>query len=256
MSRQDAQREPKYDCRQMVEGPGDQTIAELPPVVRLRVASVRLPASHPRASGGPCDVLAYAIRHPDGVILVDTGVGVGNRWIDAAYAPVVVDVIEALNAVGIDERDVAAVVNTHLHFDHCGQNARFSGIPVYVQAAELEATTDPMFTVAEWADIPLADRRVVDGDATIADGVTLLATPGHTPGHQSVALESAEGAAVIVGQCAYCAREFDADEVSLSEMHDDTWHESGLVSLKRLRSLRPLAAYFSHDPTTWRALGS
>jgi len=227
-------------------------LGSLPQVSRLALATVQLPNSHPRAGDGTCEVYAYVLHHPDGAVLVDTGVGTGNVWIDRLYAPTVLDVVEALGAAGIDERDVAAVVNTHLHFDHCGQNHRFSGTPVYIQQAELDAARDPMFTVAEWAAIPRPDRRIVDGDLVVADGLRLIATPGHTPGHQSVVLESAEGCLVIAGQCAYCCDEFATGVAPVSDMHDAGWHETGLRSLGRLRALDPGAVYFSHDAATFR----
>src|SRR3977135_3683518 len=55
-------------------------------VVPLHLADVTYPASHPLAGqDGP--VLAFAIRHPDGIVLVDTGVGEGNEWIETNYRP-------------------------------------------------------------------------------------------------------------------------------------------------------------------------
>ena len=201
-------------------------LGSLPEVSRLALATVRLPDGHPRAGDGTCEVYAYVLHHPV------------NRLL--------------LLKLLIDERDVAAVVNTHLHFDHCGQNHRFSGTPVYIQQAELDAARDPMFTVAEWAAIPRPDRRIVDGDLVVADGLRLIATPGHTPGHQSVVLESAEGCLVIAGQCGYCCDEFATGVAPVSDMHDAGWHETGLRSLGRLRALDPGAVYFSHDAATYR----
>ncbi len=224
----------------------------LPEVSRLLLATVVLPETHPRAGDGSCAVYAYVIHHADGHVLVDTGVGLGNPWIDRMYSPTVFDVIDTLAAAGIDERDITAVVNTHLHFDHCGQNDRFVGTPVYVQQAELDAARDPLFTVAEWAAIPPADRRVVDGDREVADGLRLIATPGHTPGHQSVVLESDEGTAVIAGQCVYCCAEYERDEVPIADMHDTGWHEAGRESAARVRALDPVSVYFSHDSTAFR----
>jgi N-acyl homoserine lactone hydrolase len=227
-------------------------LGRLPEISRLSLATVQLPDTHPRAGDRTCDVFAYLLHHPDGAVLVDTGVGIGNVGIDRLYAPTVCDVVEALGTAGIDERDVVAVVNTHLHFDHCGQNDRFSGTPVYVQHAELDAARDPMFTVADWAAIPPSDLRVVDGDLAVADGLRLIATPGHTPGHQSVVLESDAGCAVVAGQCAYGCREFAAGDVPVSDMHGGGWHETGRRSLGRLRAFDPVAVYFSHDRATYR----
>jgi N-acyl homoserine lactone hydrolase len=212
---------------------------------------LRLPEHHPRAAEGACDVFAYAIRHPDGLIVVDTGVGAGNEWIDELYRPSIVTIRAALNEAGLDERDVVAVINTHLHFDHCGQNAAFLGKPVYVQRAELDATADPAFTVSAWAIIPEPDLRAIDGDAIIAEGVRVVATPGHTPGHQSVVLEADDGTAIIVGQCCYTSEEFTNNNILAADMHDSTWIDPGKDSLRTLRDLTPRLAYFSHDATTY-----
>jgi N-acyl homoserine lactone hydrolase len=55
---------------------------------------------------------------------------------------------------------VAVVVNTHLHFDHCGGNRLFPGLPIHVQRRELAAArTEDDYTVREWVDFPGARRR-------------------------------------------------------------------------------------------------
>ena len=60
----------------------------MPAIVRLDLAVVRLPESHPAApSGGKVPVYGFCILHPDGPILVDTGVGFGNQFIDDLYEP-------------------------------------------------------------------------------------------------------------------------------------------------------------------------
>src|SRR2546430_16429811 len=68
-------------------------------VVPLHLADVTYPGSHPLAgTDGP--VLAFAIRHPEGIVLVDTGIGEGNAWIDENYRPRRRGVREALAAAG------------------------------------------------------------------------------------------------------------------------------------------------------------
>ncbi len=219
-------------------------------VERLRLGTVQLPDWHPRAAEATCTIDGFVIRHPDGPILVDTGVGDDNEILNEIYQPTVVPVVEALNAVGIDERDLAAVVNTHLHFDHCGQNRAFPTVPVYVQAAELAAIKLPGFTIAEWASVPTDQVRIVDGDADLAEGVRLVATPGHTPGHQSVVVDGdGTGPTIIVGQCCYTCAEFESGTLLDADMHDESYLDVGAESLNRLRSLRPSAAFFSHDRT-------
>src|SRR2546426_8353134 len=101
-------------------------------VIPLHLADVTYPASHPLA-GQDGLVLAFAIRHPDGIVLVDTGIGEGNDWVENNYRPRSREVREALAAAKLDPNSVTAVVNSHLHFDHCGQNRAFAGAPTYVQ---------------------------------------------------------------------------------------------------------------------------
>lgn len=228
-----------------------------PSVIPLRFGSVRLPLTHPRAADQVGVVLGFAVIHPDGVILIDTGARAGHPDIDQIYAPDVVGVTDALNARSIDERDVMAIVNTHLHFDHCGQNATLPTVPVWVQAAELDAAAIEGYTVPEWAAIPSARLRIAAAHEEIAPGVELVATPGHTPGHQSIVVTGTGGDRLVVaGQCCHSAREWETGAPAASDMHDPGWSEAGLDSLARLRALGPAAVFFSHDPQVHRAAPS
>ncbi len=224
-----------------------------PLVETLHLGSVRLPDSHPRAAAGTCTIDGFLIHHPDGPVLVNTGVAEDHPVINEMYEPTAVSIIDAVNAVGVDERDLVAIVNTHLHFDHCGQNRLLPEIPVYVQSAELVAAAEPRYTVPEWADIETARQRVVDGDMEIAPGLRLVATPGHTPGHQSVVIDAGDERALIVGQCCYTCGEYEAVAPFVGDMHDEAMLDLGTASLERLRSLQPDQAYFSHDRTVFTA---
>jgi glyoxylase-like metal-dependent hydrolase (beta-lactamase superfamily II) len=123
---------------------------------------------------------------------------------------------------------------------------------VYVQAAELRAIDLPKFTIPDWAHIDQDRQRVVDGDQQIAPGIAVAATPGHTPGHQSVVIEHDDHRSIIVGQCCYTCDEFELGQPSAADMHDDSMLATGIESLRRLRRLEPTAAYFSHDLTVYR----
>jgi N-acyl homoserine lactone hydrolase len=223
-------------------------------VEALDLGSVQLPDSHPWAADAVCVVQGFVIRHPDGVILVDTGVGTGNDFIDATYRPTVVSIHDALHRVEIDERDVVAIVNTHLHFDHCGQNSRLPRAAVYIQRVELEAAVTEYYTVREWAAVEPSRLRAVDGDESIAPSVTLIATPGHTPGHQSVVVDSKEGRpTIVVGQACYSCTQFESGTNLDGDLHDVTWRSPADESLARLRSLNPTTAHFSHDRALYRS---
>ena len=98
----------------------------------------------------------------------------------------------------------AVVVNTHLHFDHCGGNRLFPGVPIHVQRRELEdARTQDDYTIREWVDFPGANYVEHDGEAEILPGVRLVPAPGDTRGHQIVVVETDEGTVVLGGDVGY-----------------------------------------------------
>ncbi len=224
----------------------------------LELGEVMLPDWHPRAADGTCVIRGFAIRHPDGVILFDTGVAGDHEWVNDMFRPTVVPIVEAVNGAGIDERDVVGIVNSHLHFDHCGQNRFLPEVPVYAQQAELDAVEQPRFTIQEWARIDPGRVRLVDGDEEIASGVHVLSTPGHTPGHQSMLIEHGGGPTLLAGQCCYTCAEFVARELVAGDVHDDGddgddgWMDRARASLDRLHALDPDTVHFSHDRTVYR----
>jgi N-acyl homoserine lactone hydrolase len=224
-------------------------------VERVLLAEVKFPEWHPRFHEGGCSVFGYVIRHPDGVILFDTGVGTDNDFIEDLYRPNVIAATNALAALGIDERDVVAVVNSHLHFDHCGQNQMFyrRHVPIYAQAAEIEAACTSGYTVPEWAFIPEDAVRVLHGDEVLTECVRIVATPGHTPGHQSLVVETEDGPIVLGGQCVYNTDEIIEHRVAADNIHDDTFIDAAHESLDRLLALNPRRVVVAHDARPWLA---
>lgn len=225
-------------------------LATMPLVARLHLASVTLPEWHPAAATDrTCPVYGFVIDHPDGAIVVDTGVGLGNAFLDATYDPQVQPLDAALIAEGIDPRTVVAVVNSHLHFDHCGQNPLFHGsaASVFVQQAELDAVDrDPFYTDSSWALAPSDQQEAIEGDLAIAEGVTILATPGHTAGHQSVLVESRHERLVIAGQIVWRSREYLEAVATSTNVADDELRDAALDSIRRVKALRPQTVFFSH----------
>jgi N-acyl homoserine lactone hydrolase len=224
-------------------------LSKLPQVDRLVLATVTsVPEWHPEHGAfEPFPVHAWVIRHPDGTIPVDTGIGLGNGAIDEWYHPQVTPLADALGTVGLTLSDIVAVVVSHLHFDHCGQQGTLSA-PTYVQAVEFEEAQAPGYTVPDWAAIPKDRLRLVRGDQEIAEGIRLLSTPGHTPGHQSVLIEAGDERVVLAAQCAYRAEELRTGQPAASNLLDESWGDAAQDSLQRLRALAPLTAHLSHDP--------
>jgi len=219
---------------------------------RLHLADFTQPEGTPVA-GQSCSVLAYLVLHPSGSLLFDTGFA-ENAVIDNIYHPVRRSLVDALGAFGVRPTDITAIANCHLHFDHCGGNPLFPGVPIFIQRREYEAASEPGYTLPGLADFEGATLRLLDGETEVLPGVTLLPTPGHTPGHQSLVIEATPGPVVLAGQAAYNVDEY-ADPRSghiwgLKAAHDQREYRQ---SLEGLRSLDPQRVYLSHDDCVWQA---
>ena len=182
--------------------------------------------------GDQWPVYGWAIATDRGTILVDTGMIDSTPELDAKWRP-------ALRPWPAPD-DVVAVVNTHLHFDHCGGNRRFAGIPTYVQRAELEAAVAPAY-IEEWVRFPGDSYVEVDGDAELFDGVSVLFTPGHSAGHQAVVVATEDGPTVLGGDVTY----------SMRELSDGT-----TPPILRIHRLRPRRVYLAHHRAPWEPVYS
>ncbi len=211
-------------------------------VKTLHLADVFFPEEHPRAGQlGP--VNAFLLTHPQGPVLVDTGLGDPHPVIDRLYRPQRRRLVDVLSALGIRLTDIQALVNTHLHFDHCGDNGLFPGKPIYVQATEYEDAGHGGYTLPERVRFPGADYRLAHGERQILSRISLVPTPGHTRGHESVLFETEEGRCVIAGQAAETAAEFALAAHGIAAKDE---------SLQRLLDLYPSVVFFSHDSAAWR----
>ena len=177
-------------------------------VHRLHLADVLYPDWHPSTGVGP--VYAFAVVTPAGTVLVDTGIGPPHPLIDRLYNPVRYSMEDALRSAGIEPESVVAVVNSHLHFDHCGGNSGFDGVPTWVQQAEREAAREPRYTIPEFVEDLRIDYRLITGVAEVVPGVTATLTAGHTPGHQCVVVQQDAGNALIAAQAFETIAEFES----------------------------------------------
>jgi len=122
-------------------------------------------------------VLGYLVEHPRGAVLLDTGMG-SHPYVEKHYRPRRVSLDAALGAIGKRRDDVTAVVNCHLHVDHCGNNPGLAGRPIFVQANELAAARqDENYTLPELVDAPGLVYEELSGDGEVAEGILVLATP-------------------------------------------------------------------------------
>jgi N-acyl homoserine lactone hydrolase len=143
----------------------------------------------------------HVVEHPQGRVLVDTGLIDSTPELDEEWSP-------RFDPDAIP-RDVVCVINTHLHFDHCGGNRLFAGTPIYVQRLEREAARADDYTISEWVDFEGARYVELEGEHEVLPGLRVVPTPGHSPGHQSVLVETDDGLAVVAGDVAYTWSEFD-----------------------------------------------
>ncbi|MFN2589287.1 MAG: MBL fold metallo-hydrolase [Actinomycetota bacterium] len=174
----------------------------------------RYPDTFDGQDGWLFHVHCYLIRTAHRTILVDTGVGpastIASRWIGAAGR-----LPDELDDAGVDPGGVDTVVITHLHLDHIGWGVTENGGEFSVTFPNARY----LINRAEWEGfrelgdeedraafdqqaVPLQRAGVLDlveGDQPLTDAVTVVATPGHTPGHQSVWVESTAGSAMVSG---------------------------------------------------------
>jgi N-acyl homoserine lactone hydrolase len=209
-------------------------------IKRLHLASLR------GVDGLEWPVHGFVVTFPGGAVLVDTGVGGPQQWL-ADWRVVNRSVADVLDELDMTPGDIGLVINTHLHFDHCGQNAVFKHASFYVQRAELDRARKQSPQLAEWFDFMNARFELLDGDAEVLPGLQVIATPGHTVGHQSVLVESAEGGSdVLIGDAAYQPRQYrDPDTLDLPDGQASdvpAWRNS----VRRIWSAAPNRVHFCH----------
>jgi N-acyl homoserine lactone hydrolase len=184
------------------------------------------------AEGERLPVYVHVIDHPDARVLVDTGITELHQAV-ADLDPRLIPLSKQVDLAGID-----LVVNTHLHFDHCGGNHLFAGRPIYVQRQELDdARSDDEYTIREWVEAPGVQYVPVDGELELLPGLRLVPAPGHTRGSQVVIVETGGRPVVVGGDMAVFFGELD---------HPQTEGQ------RLVRALDPELVWLSHEHEPWR----
>jgi glyoxylase-like metal-dependent hydrolase (beta-lactamase superfamily II) len=190
------------------------------------------------------------ITTPRGNVLVDTGIGELPEKYQKFYiikrAPAQ-KLRAQLARFGLKPEDIDIVINTHLHFDHCGNNDLFPNAKFYVQAKEATYAREPerfqqASYIKELFDVK-ADYKLIQGQFDITDEVSVIPTPGHSVGHQSVIIKSDDAIYVYCGDAAplkECLEKRNIPGVLYSS------HEA-LKSIDRLKTITNASYIYSHD---------
>lgn len=195
----------------------------------------------------PWPVHGFVVLHESlGAVLVDTGCG-GPDALLREYRVVNRRVADALAVHSLSPADVRVVVNTHLHFDHCGQNPAFPHARMLVQRRERERIQAEEPDIDAWLTTAGVKFELIDGDVELATGLRVVTTPGHTTGHQCVVASTPQGSDLFVGDAAFRRSVWDAPDsgrnLPLQAGDPDAWQ----ASLQRLRAMTPDRIHFCHD---------
>jgi glyoxylase-like metal-dependent hydrolase (beta-lactamase superfamily II) len=207
----------------------------------------------------------YLVRTPAANVLLDTGIGpdAGRRIVDFYSFDRRPGLLAALAGLGLGAGDIDAVVNSHLHFDHCGGNT----------ARQADGTWAPTFPRAryvvrrgEWDQAlhpverdrpsyrpaalrPLADAgrlELLDDDAPVAPGIEAVLVPGHTAFHQGVKVSSGGKTFFFAADAVPTAAHVDLDYIMSFDLYPvDTFNAK--KALLAVAEAEGWVLGFSHD---------
>jgi N-acyl homoserine lactone hydrolase len=236
---------------------------------RLRMRKSIFQPDADRAETVEIPVCCALLRHPQGNVLFDTGchpdvaTAAETRWGGLArlMTPIMVpgdNVLNALAALRVQCDDIDVVVCSHLHPDHCGCNAFFTGATCIMHAKEVEAACAPGavaagYLAAEWEQP--TPPETIDGERDLfGDGrIVLLPLAGHTPGTTGALVALDRSGTFLLA----------SDTVSLRSTLDtgvipkNTWNAEALArSLDEVRRIEARGATIvcSHDAAQWDRL--
>jgi 4-pyridoxolactonase len=219
-------------------------------------------------------VYSVLIAHCDGNYIYDTGYDLDHVQRALAFTMPMQTKAQTipgqLALLGLQPDDINYVINSHLHFDHCGGNKHLRRACTVCHAKAIEACACPQpFEIQSYSDLSFAPEiaarrgiaqppsraeiyaprfQTIAGDQEIAKGIRLFETPGHAAGHYSLLVElSHRRPMLFTGDAAYSQQNLDRMIIS-------SFHLDPVESYKSLQRLKDLAVqhdaeiFCSHDP--------
>jgi glyoxylase-like metal-dependent hydrolase (beta-lactamase superfamily II) len=207
---------------------------------------------------------SYLIKADEGNILIDAGIHpedisiLAGQKIDLPsdyYLP------KQLQKAGMAMNDINIVILTHMHPDHIGWLNSLPNAEVFVQKEEYKYTMHA-HTIDPFLHTPVNDFptryhfhemkwNLIDGDQVIIPGLSVIFTPGHSAGHQSIMVDLPEAGSIIIAGDAAELKE-NLDKEIISEPRFDS--RSAFLSIKRLKlwaSVRKSQIFPGHDFAYW-----
>lgn len=220
---------------------------------------------------------AFLVEHPEhGPILIDTAfdasvatdpkqsLGRASATMNTIRMRPEQAVPAQLRARGIDPSEVRLVVMTHLHNDHASGIGQFPDAEFVVERKEFAAAStggffqgyhrDQFANVSSWREVDVASAPPADGfdhvHDVLGDGTIRLAfTPGHTPGHCSVLLETGAGPLLLTGDAAYARRSIDERLIPIYVTGSTREYVASLETIAAWEQAHPSAQIVcGHDP--------
>jgi N-acyl homoserine lactone hydrolase len=154
----------------------------------------------------------------------------------------------ALGRFGLTPADVDLIIATHSHHDHLASLAPFAGKELILGAGEIDYArqvygTAPIDAHLGWMET--VTEALAEPETPVIPGVTVVTTPGHTPGHISVLIESGDERILIAGDTTMTRSEYE--DGRFSHWYDANQQVQLTASLERLRSWQPTWVIPGHD---------
>ena len=223
--------------------------------------------TYQKGLGNPVEipVIPVLIDTDDGYILFDTGLdpaGLSSPEEVWGIKKKVVrrfseenDIRHQLDLIGVKPEDIRYVVNSHFHWDHTGGNRFFSEATFFVQKSEYRFGYYPDSFVESLYIKPHFDHplnyQLIEGDYEVVEGVYIITTPGHTPGHQSLVVQMPDETAILMADAVYSKENYDLD-IPPGNTWDITKAIESMNKLKYLAKMTDGNMYITHDPNFWK----